>query len=176
MHFFCYFTIYVFLSSVIPLKNPVQSSNYQLYGCVNNKCTAEKAIDGDLGTRTTTKSEPLTWWSAELEEQVQIEKILLYLDNYTHSKKRYSKIKVEVRQSNNTGWKICKDTYSVEGNLAPHEVYCDVNVPPARVVGVVSEFGSDLVIREIYVFGTAGNAYSSTFNYTRVGVKRRSEK
>ena len=72
------------LEQKIVLKDPLQSSTEEgyRYGCKNNMCTAEKAIDGDLGTNSKTKYKPQGWWKTELETTAKIASIRLYLSRY----------------------------------------------------------------------------------------------
>ena len=148
---------------VIPLLNAAQSSTYKYYGCSNGKCTARNAIDGDLNTHSTTTSEDFAWWAAELKEMTKIKGILLYLQECSYKKNRYSKTKVEIRKRSVESWTVCKDTYSVEGTLYPHEVNCAYDTT-AKFIRIISEYGRGLVLAEVKVLGSPSTLSKKNHN------------
>ena len=108
-------------STAVPLINPVLSSTYIKYNCKPDKCTAEKAIDGDI--ETWAMSDRGGSWAVEFAKTVLIDKVLLTLGKTYYE--YYSAFKLETKTSEEDAWSVCKGPYKVELPMDPHEVKCD---------------------------------------------------
>ena len=85
--------LFHFLSEFVRLSGATQSSNYLRQTCTGNKCTPDKAIDGNWKTWSGTKNTNLEWWAAEMEEAVRIDKIFVYSSEYSF-KYKFKRFKV----------------------------------------------------------------------------------
>ena len=144
------------LSLVLRLSDAIQSSTNTWYSCVGNKCTADRAIDGDLTTSSVTeasnKANHVEWWSATLGNPSRIEKILVYGSEYAFGKGYYRHFTVKTRMKTSDSWKVCKGDYSIKGSYRPHEVKCNTPTIAKYIRLSVTGFAS-LYLQEVRVLG-----------------------
>ena len=138
----------------IPLRDAKQSTTYALYSCTLNKCSASKAIDGDILTRSSTnRVNDREWWSAKLDQTSNISKILVYVNDYGFSQGRFNQFSVDTGMSReDTEWRVCKGEYRMEKPYKPHVIECD-STTIAEFIRL-SVRGSSVWLNEVKVTGT----------------------
>ena len=122
-----YFMFILFSSSVkyVGLLNAVQTKKVDYGGC-KNKCYAKDAIDGSFSTSAVTSHVSPLWWSVEFKEEVLVEKIFVYVDNWPFDSRFFSRFKVETGLSRtDDGWIVCKAEYDMPRPHKPHITQCD---------------------------------------------------
>ena len=112
-------------SSLVPLRNAAQLGEFTDDICSPDKCSADKAIDGNILTESVTEASNNPWWSVEFTEHSVIDRVFLHIGTHAHSGKEFRRFKVETRMKEDEKWSICKKEYSVEPPLDPHVVYCE---------------------------------------------------
>ena len=137
-----------FVEELIGLSNAQQSSTLELYNCAGGKCTAEKAIDDNFISLSITRRGKPSWWSAELENKVQIEIILVYIGAYSF--KYYNRFQVETGLQKDV-WEVCKGPYEVQRPLTPHYITCD-KIKIAKYIRM-SQMSEMLALTEVKVVG-----------------------
>ena len=125
-----------------------------------DRCTAEKALDGDttIGTLSTTNDDGIAWWSAQFTSPTAIDSIYVYLSDYYHA--IGSQLKVETKMKMEDEWKVCQ-AYSIETNTNPitsHDIKCSEETTANFIRLSVS--GGDLRLLEVRV-----TASSKLFHY-----------
>ena len=88
-----------------------------------------------------------------MEEITDVEKILLYLQQYALRKGYYSKLKVET-SVDNSQWVVCKGEFAAE--ISPYEVKCDQETF-AKFVRISTGRYNGLRLREVKVIGVMAN-------------------
>ena len=148
------------------MHNATQSNTLVNGRCHGNKCTADKAIDGDKATYSYTKYwRDSASWSVELSSTVNIKKILFTTSDISLMKGYFNRFKVETRVISSEPWKICRGEYLVKGSPTLLIAQCQNETIAGHLRLSVSGMRVQLILGEVKVIGSVAGNFSCKHNF-----------
>ena len=150
----CFLVIRILLlDAFVQLLNAKQSGTF-CHAPPPDSCTAEKAIDKDEHSMSSTLSSEFSWWSVELASVATIKTILVSTNRIVLP--YFRRFKVETRVLPSDPWKVCKGEHSMQSPRF-HMVQCE-NVTVAGYVRLsVAGFAGVVVSLMLYDVKVTGS-------------------
>ena len=138
------------------MNDPVQVSTEKRNNCIENKCTADKAIDNKLDTASVTlRKLNFNWWMATLVKTIKIETIMVFLSRYPFDSGFFNQFKVTIKLNMNDDWAVCKGPYSVKLPIWPHVIRCEAPVTLTKYIRISAAGRKPLYLNEVKVSGVS---------------------
>ena len=146
------------------LKKPsTQSSRYK----DNEGNPSSYANDGDTSTAIVTKlkTNPVEWWSVNMERVLEIVQISIHLLTYAVNENFYNGAKISTRVSESDAWSLCADM-PTPGGMPPYIVEIRCQHPTnAQFVQVSKPGNTILYLLEVEVYGKGNYHILQAFIY-----------